>query len=163
MERSYRTHLNLKPLSFGSRWKQDSSLSKTVRLLSQFPSIHPLSYKVGFIKTFQYMWDGSAHLSIDRKKNVEIRTGTESTWKWRERQKLQRGRERTGGEKTFHLPCFPWCTDDTVKHQEDELLLRREGRKEEGEEGNCVVKWVCLKWKGEAGNVYMGSVKGLFW
>lgn len=35
-----------------------------------------------------------------------------------------------------------------------------EGRK--GQEGSSVVKWVCLKWKGEVGSVYTGSMKGLF-
>lgn len=32
-----------------------------------------------------------------------------------------------------------------------------------GQAWSNVVKWVCLKWKGEAGSVYMVSVKGLLW
>ena len=32
-----------------------------------------------------------------------------------------------------------------------------------GQEGSGVVKWVCPKWKREAGSVYTGAVKGFLW
>lgn len=103
------------------------SLAKTASETTS-ASQHP-DHKVRFIKTFLHMWDGSAHLSNDRKKNREIRLGTRSTWKYR---------ERWGGgaeSKTFHLPCFFRCADGTVKHQQDELLLR--GKKGAGREQCC--------------------------
>ncbi len=71
------------------------------------------------------MWDGSTHHDTDRKNNTEIRPGTKGTRKSREREK-----ESRGGKK--HLPCFFCCTDGTVKHQEDGLLLR--GKKGAGRE-----------------------------
>ena len=102
---------------------------------------------MGFIKTFLHMWDAEAHHNTDRKKkhgdkkkkkkkkkkNVEITPCTECTWTPRgsERER-ERERER---EQTFHLPCFFRCTDGTVKHQQDGLLLR--GKKGAGREQGC--------------------------
>lgn len=105
------------------------SLAKTASETTS--ASQPPDHKVGFIKTFLHMWDGSTHHNTDRKKNTEIRPGTESTWKEKER-------EREGAQekrKTFHLPCFFHCTDDIVKHQQDELLLR--GKKGAGREQCC--------------------------
>lgn len=78
------------------------------------------------------MWDGSAHLNTDRKKNMEIRPGPESTWKERERER----EKRAGEEKpfTFHVSfAVPTALSNTSK-----MNCYLEGRR--GQEGSGVVK-----------------------
>lgn len=41
--------------------------------------------KVGFIYAFLHMWDVSAHLSPDRKKDVDLRAGTEHAYLCKEK------------------------------------------------------------------------------
>lgn len=87
------------------------------------------------------MWDGSAHLNIDRKKNMEIRTGTESTWKWRERQKLHSRRDRAGGKKKpFTLHVSPNAQTALSNTRKMNYYLEEKGGKRWGKEGNSVVK-----------------------
>lgn len=52
-------------------------LAKTLRETTSALQ-HPL-LKKAFINTFLHMWDGWAQLSIDRKKNMEIREGVLKT------------------------------------------------------------------------------------
>ena len=103
------------------------NLAKTARETTS-ASQHP-DLKVGFIKTFLHMWDGSPHLDIDRKKNIEIRAVTESTERDGERE-----REQEQKPFTFYVSfAAPTALSNTRK-----MNCYLAGRR--GQEGSSVVK-----------------------